>query len=284
MSLFNFKAPALPFQGKEYSDRLQNELSRVLRLYFNRLDADLGELANPLGAANLNIPTALFYSTLDQPAVSTNTAYRIFFENIYFGNGITIEDNQTAVVTGSISGTTLTVSAVTSGTLAVGMLVVGTGVTAGTRITAYGTGTGSTGDYTVSVSQTVSSTTLTCELPSKVTVERAGIYNFQFSGQLFSNSSSLKTAQIWIRRDGTDIGYSSHAYTDDKANAYLEVSWNFNIDLDAGSHIEMMWGTTSTDLLFETVAPSAPYPGIPSAVMAVNFVSNLEGFSIAAAP
>jgi hypothetical protein len=284
MSLFNFKAPALPFFGRDYDDRQQTELLRVLRLYFNRLDVDLGTLANTLGSANLNTPTALFYSTLDQPAVSTNTAYRVFFENTYFGNGITIDDNQTAVVTGSISTTTLTVSAVTSGTLAVGMLVVGTGVAAGTRITAYGTGTGGTGDYTVSVSQTVSSTTLTCELPSKITVAREGIYNFQFSGQLLSGSSSPKTAQIWIRRDGTDIGYSAHAYTDDRSNGYLEVNWNFNIDVAAGGYVEIMWATDNTNLNFDAVAPSAPYPGIPSAVMAVNFISNLEGFSIATAP
>ncbi len=66
-----------------------------------------------------------------------------------------------AVVTGSISTTTLTVSAVTSGQLGVGSEISGTGVTAGTYITALGTGLGGTGTYTVSVSQTVSSTTIT---------------------------------------------------------------------------------------------------------------------------
>lgn len=65
------------------------------------------------------------------------------------------------VVTGSISGTTLTVTAVTSGTLAVGHVLTGTGITAGTTITALGTGTGGAGTYTVSVSQTVASTTVT---------------------------------------------------------------------------------------------------------------------------
>jgi len=68
--------------------------------------------------------------------------------------------------TGSISGTTLTVSAVVSGTLAVGQLITGTGVSASppgssaTYITALGTGTGGVGTYTVGVSQTVSSTSM----------------------------------------------------------------------------------------------------------------------------
>lgn len=66
-----------------------------------------------------------------------------------------------ASVTGSISTTTLTVTAVGSGTLTVGQTLSGSGVTAGTKITALGTGTGGTGTYTVSASQTVSSTTIT---------------------------------------------------------------------------------------------------------------------------
>ncbi len=65
-----------------------------------------------------------------------------------------------ARVTGSITATTLTVTAVTSGTLYVGQTIQGTGVTALTIITALGTGSGGAGTYTVSTSQTVSSTTL----------------------------------------------------------------------------------------------------------------------------
>lgn len=73
-----------------------------------------------------------------------------------------------ASVTGAISGTTLTVSAVASGVLYVGQTISGSGVTAGTTITALGTGTGGTGTYTVSASQTVSSTTITATGPSYV--------------------------------------------------------------------------------------------------------------------
>lgn len=64
-------------------------------------------------------------------------------------------------VTGSIAGSTLTVTVVGSGVVRVGYIITGTGVTAGTTITAFGTGTGGAGTYTVSTSQTVSSTTIT---------------------------------------------------------------------------------------------------------------------------
>lgn len=68
-----------------------------------------------------------------------------------------------ALVTGSISGTTLTVTAVTNGTIAVGQRVSGTGVTDSTYITALGTGSGGAGTYTVNNSQAVTSTTLACD-------------------------------------------------------------------------------------------------------------------------
>ena len=71
-----------------------------------------------------------------------------------------------ASVTGSISTTTLTVTAVGSGALRVGDVLVGSGVTANTTITAFGTGTGGVGTYTVDTSQTASSTTITVANPN----------------------------------------------------------------------------------------------------------------------
>jgi len=64
----------------------------------------------------------------------------------------------TTVFTAAIAGTTMTVSAISSGALAVNQTLSGTGVMPYTKITAQLTGTtGSTGTYSVSKSQTVSS-------------------------------------------------------------------------------------------------------------------------------
>lgn len=67
----------------------------------------------------------------------------------------------TSSFTGAISGTTLTVSAVSAGKLSIGQTLSGSGVTAGTKITGYGTGVGGNGTYTVSASQTVASESMT---------------------------------------------------------------------------------------------------------------------------
>lgn len=66
-----------------------------------------------------------------------------------------------ASFTGAISGTVLTVSALASGTIAVGQTIAGAGVTAATKIAALGSGTGGTGTYTVDTSQTVVSESMT---------------------------------------------------------------------------------------------------------------------------
>ena len=63
--------------------------------------------------------------------------------------------------TGAVSGTTLTVSAITAGILQVGSVIEGTGVTTGTKITALGTGTGGAGTYTLNISQLVVQTNMT---------------------------------------------------------------------------------------------------------------------------
>ena len=77
----------------------------------------------------------------------------------YIGTGIR---NYSTTFTGSMSGTTLTVTALGFGApIVVGMYVDGTSVTDGTYITAFGTGSGGTGTYTINQSVTASSTSMT---------------------------------------------------------------------------------------------------------------------------
>lgn len=64
--------------------------------------------------------------------------------------------------TGSIAGNTMTVTAITLGTIKAGAVVFGVGVTPGTKITALGTGTGGAGTYQISPAQTLASRELSC--------------------------------------------------------------------------------------------------------------------------
>ena len=112
-------------------------------------------------------------------------------------------NSPTAVFTGSIGSTTLTVTAVTSGTIEVGMDLTVGGNYANT-ITALGTGTGGTGTYTVSLSQFTGTNTYTgarrlCGLRVNLTDTLSGalspLADFQLGG----------TSQASIRKDGTIV-------------------------------------------------------------------------------
>jgi hypothetical protein len=71
-----------------------------------------------------------------------------------------INGPETAQFTGSISTTTLTVTAMARGTIHVGDVLIGAGVTANTKVSALGSGTGGIGTYTIDTSQSVASETI----------------------------------------------------------------------------------------------------------------------------
>jgi hypothetical protein len=115
--------------------------------------------------------------------------------------------------TASISSSTMTVSAISSGTLAVGQLISGTGVSQYTIITAQLTGSaGSTGTYTVSIAQTVSSTTMSATLSILSTTSTTSSIQIPF-GIPFDGGSAITgyTARVYAGSSliGTATGASS---------------------------------------------------------------------------
>ena len=107
-----------------------------------------------------------------------------------------ISSPSAAVFTGSVSGTTLTVTSVSSGTITAGQSLVGVGVTSETVITALGTGTGGTGTYTVNLSQTVASSTLNsasvgAQITASIGVNLSSVTITGTSGQFSCAASSI---------------------------------------------------------------------------------------------
>ena len=99
------------------------------------------------------------------------------------------------VGTGSFSGTTLTITAVTSGSLSVNAPITGTGVTANTYVTALGTGTGGAGTYIVNNSQTVASTTISNRATSTVAAGGGTAITAQF--QIYAGLATTTAGFGW---------------------------------------------------------------------------------------
>ncbi len=109
-----------------------------------------------------NAATVSSYAALRLLSKSTNqTAFVMAASSAPDGGGgtfayISSDTSSGCLFTGSVSGTTLTVSAVTNGALAVGLSINrgDTGATIGT-IVSFGTGTGGTGTYNLSASASI---------------------------------------------------------------------------------------------------------------------------------
>ena len=129
--------------------------------------------------------------------------------------------------------------------------------------------------YDITFNQTYLSNGVTVVDSSKITCAVGGIYNFQFSAQAKSGSSSNKQIYLMINRDGTDLGYTTRQDTLVSNNQHMSTNWNFSIDVQSGSYIKLRWAGDSTDITLEATAATTPHTGIPSGVLAVNYIAPL---------
>lgn len=295
----------LPNASPQYSPEQFNQLVRSLEQVILLLNNTYGSVtdqnisgaqswfngspgrAGQSGSQGVLLPYGAFQDGTDQVAGSTTSAYAVRLDTTDYTNGVYI-GSRTAVFTGTIddgtppgAGTVLNVTAVTSGTIELGMQLTGTGVTAGTRITAYGTGSGGTGTYTVDTSQEVTSTTITGDLPSKITVDYAGLYNLQFSFQFVNTDTQIHDTDVWFRKNGTNIANSNSRFSVPNSHGgvdgHLIAALNFFLDMDPGDFVEIMWHTDDVQVLIEQLptAASPTRPATPSAIVTMSYVSSL---------
>jgi hypothetical protein len=166
---------------------------------------------NPLYVApqpyqiTFNIPTALqilFKVTIaNGPQIPSNASDLIAAALIAAFAGGALA----AKFTGSIAGNTLTVTAVASGTINVGQVLEdSTGaVTPQTIITAFGTGTGGIGTYTVSPAQTVASEDMQSSSPFNASTLRARIASVLYALQYVAPIAALGS---WAQVTAISIG------------------------------------------------------------------------------
>lgn len=108
---------------------------------------------------------------------------------------------------------------------------------------------------------------------TQIGIGQRGIYNLQFSAQLFRTSGgATEQVSIWFRKNGVDIP-NSNTHMNVVANSrYLVASWNIFIDCDADDQIQIMWSVTSIAITIPSVAPdlSIPHPATPSLIVTIN--------------
>ena len=112
---------------------------------------------------------------------------------------------------------------------------------------------------------------------SRLTVAKAGKYNFQFSIQFGCTSVQLQDIYVWLRKNGTDIGGSTGLVSVPNSHGGVDghaiVGWNFFLDLAANDYIQLVWTSASTTVNIRTLAAGANWPSTASVVMTINQVA-----------
>ena len=115
---------------------------------------------------------------------------------------------------------------------------------------------------------------------SRMNVRNAGIYNVQFSVQLENQDSAQHDADIWFRKNGTNITASNSKFTvpaRKSASIFGHVigAINYFVELAANDYIEIVWRAESTDVSLEqTPAESSPTrPATPSVIATMQYVA-----------
>lgn len=94
-------APRLPAATPMYDVNYVNQLTNVLRLYFNQLDAILGQLKASSDTSGLRVPYGAFSSDQSQ-TTTANTATLMTLNTTDFSNGVSIASSKITVAAAGI--------------------------------------------------------------------------------------------------------------------------------------------------------------------------------------
>jgi len=115
-----------------------------------------------------------------------------------------------------------------------------------------------------------------------ITVNMAGIYNYQYSVQWANTDTQIHTGYIWLRVNGVDVPGTSSRFdvisSHGGADGHMIAAANFYVSLNAGDYVSLFAAVTDADLYMEAYAAQVspfPMPSIPSVVATLTFVSRL---------
>ena len=139
-----------------------------------------------------------------------------------------------SVITGTISGTVLTVSSIISGVVTPGSGVTGTNITSGTIIASNGTGSGGTGTYNLNISSTVGSAetiTLTGGAPTTACTNNCDVLIGYGAGSSLLSADPLTTA----------VGYKACGSMAVSNSESTCVGWSAGANISNGpSHVTLL--------------------------------------------
>ena len=136
--------------------------------------------------------------------------------------------------------------------------------------------------YAVTFNTTDFSNGVTLASGSRLTVTDAGIWNCQFSIQFKNTTNDSQDAEIWFRKNGTNIDNSNSRFSMPARKSsgdpsHLITAMNFFASMDSTDYLEIMWRVSDVGVSIEHYAAgtSPTRPATPSAIVTMSFVSNI---------
>lgn len=136
--------------------------------------------------------------------------------------------------------------------------------------------------YAITFNTTDFSNGVTVASGSRLTVADAGIWNCQFSIQFKNTTNDTQDAEIWFRKNGTNIDNSNSRFNMSPRKSsgdpsHTIAALNFFVSMNSTDYIEIMWRVSDVGVSIEQYAAgtSPTRPATPSAIATMSFVSNI---------
>lgn len=106
---------------------------------------------------------------------------------------------------------------------------------------------------------------------SAIVIPRAGIYDFQFSAQLYNTGGGGATAaaNMWLRLNGTSVPYTNTTVSVIANSPYVVAAWDFMGSYNTGDKLELMWSTNHTGIQIPATGSISPAPETPSVIYTI---------------
>lgn len=113
-----------------------------------------------------------------------------------------------------------------------------------------------------------------------IVVQRAGLYNYQFSVQWANSAAQEYTGWVWLKKNNSDVAGTSSQFSipskHGSTNGHVIGAANFYIQLAADDYVSLYAAVDNTAVSMEAyAAQTSPFamPSIPSIVATLSFVS-----------
>lgn len=129
-------------------------------------------------------------------------------------------------------------------------------------------------EYILSVNNTVFARDIVVVDGSKFTVSNSGLYNLQFSAQVYNSDGGGNSAaiEIWLKKNGTTVPHTGTRVSATANHPYVVASWNFFADMAVGDYLQLAWDTNTAGINIVANTAIAPGSDIPSLIVTMNQV------------